>query len=124
MRSFSRLLLSNLFLSFLLLTACGQSDKQSAEKSTDNATVNSTIESSPSSVDKAHAKEMLANTAKIKTVTAQTIIKADPSHWVSHGRTYSEQRHSPLKAINKSNITELGLQWSYDLGTSRGLCMP
>ena len=54
-------------------------------------------------------------------VTGKKIILADPKEWLSHGRTYSEQRHSPLTAINKSNVAQLGLQWSYDLGTSRGI---
>lgn len=54
-------------------------------------------------------------------VDAETIIQADSSSWLSHGRTYSEQRHSPLAAINTGNVSELGLHWSYDLGTSRGI---
>lgn len=61
-----------------------------------------------------------SNQAK-SSVTATQIIEADSSGWLSYGRTYSEQRHSPLSAINKSNIDQLGLQWSYDLGTSRGI---
>ncbi|MFT4937548.1 MAG: quinohemoprotein ethanol dehydrogenase [Paraglaciecola sp.] len=54
-------------------------------------------------------------------VTAETIIQADSSGWLSHGRTYSEQRHSPLHKINTDNVSSLGLHWSYDLGTSRGI---
>jgi len=54
-------------------------------------------------------------------VTGKKIIQADPTEWLTHGRTYSEQRHSPLNAINKDNVAQLGLQWSYDLGTSRGI---
>ena len=54
-------------------------------------------------------------------VDAEKIIQADSSGWLSHGRTYSEQRHSPLDGINRNNISSLGLSWSYDLGTSRGI---
>ncbi|NND81791.1 MAG: PQQ-dependent dehydrogenase, methanol/ethanol family [Gammaproteobacteria bacterium] len=54
-------------------------------------------------------------------VDASTIIEADPGGWVTHGGTYSEQRHSPLQKVNKENVADLGLQWSYDLGTSRGI---
>lgn len=54
-------------------------------------------------------------------VTAEKIIKAEPSGWLSHGRTYSEQRHSPIDTINTKNVNELGILWSYDLGTSRGI---
>ena len=28
----------------------------------------------------------------------------EPQNWLSHGRTYSEQRFSPLARINTSNI--------------------
>ncbi|WP_372779795.1 PQQ-dependent dehydrogenase, methanol/ethanol family [Litorivivens sp.] len=44
-----------------------------------------------------------------------------PEQWLSHGRTYSEQRFSPLKQITRDNVDELGLAWSFDLGTSRGI---
>ncbi|MBL8549565.1 MAG: PQQ-dependent dehydrogenase, methanol/ethanol family [Hyphomonadaceae bacterium] len=35
--------------------------------------------------------------------------------WLSHGRTYSEQRFSPLDAINANNISRLGLAWFADI---------
>ena len=44
----------------------------------------------------------------------------DSSNWLSHGRTYDEQRFSPLKQIDVANINTLGLAWSYDLDTERG----
>jgi quinohemoprotein ethanol dehydrogenase len=55
-------------------------------------------------------------------VDGARIIGADrePGNWMSHGRTYSEQRFSPLKEINDRNIGELGLAWYYDLDTDRG----
>src|ERR1700735_1474547 len=43
-----------------------------------------------------------------------------PGHWMSYGRTYSEQRFSPLIAINDRNVGRLGLAWHYDLDTRRG----
>ena len=54
-------------------------------------------------------------------VSEADILAAKSSGWLSHGRTYSEQRHSPLAKINSENVSELGLHWSYDLGTSRGI---
>ncbi|MGH9786493.1 MAG: PQQ-dependent dehydrogenase, methanol/ethanol family [Terriglobia bacterium] len=45
----------------------------------------------------------------------------DPANWVTYGRTYSEQRHSPLNEINEQTVSRLGLAWSLDLGTTRGL---
>jgi quinohemoprotein ethanol dehydrogenase len=53
-------------------------------------------------------------------VHAVRIIKAEPGEWLSHGRTYDEQRYSPLAAINQGNVGKLGLAWSADLDTARG----
>jgi PQQ-dependent dehydrogenase (methanol/ethanol family) len=41
--------------------------------------------------------------------------------WLTHGRTYAEQRYSPLDQITRENVAQLGLVWSYDLGTNRGV---
>jgi alcohol dehydrogenase (cytochrome c)/quinohemoprotein ethanol dehydrogenase len=46
--------------------------------------------------------------------------EAQPGNWLTHGRTYSEQRFSPLKQINDHNISRLGLAWFFDLDTARG----
>ncbi len=45
----------------------------------------------------------------------------DPGNWMSHGRTYGEQRFSPLEKINTSNVGDLKLAWSYELSTNRGV---
>ena len=57
------------------------------------------------------------------TVDGARIVAADsePQNWLSHGRTYGEQRYSPLARINDGNVGELGLAWSYATGTTRGL---
>ncbi|MEG9861747.1 MAG: PQQ-dependent dehydrogenase, methanol/ethanol family [Parvularculales bacterium] len=51
------------------------------------------------------------------------IIAADsePENWLAHGRTYDEQRFSPLDQITDDNVQDLGLAWSYETGTTRGL---
>src|SRR5581483_10903535 len=47
--------------------------------------------------------------------------RADPRNWLTYGRTYSEQRFSPLKAVNTGNIRSLKLAWYLDLpSTERG----
>ena len=53
----------------------------------------------------------------------QELVEADSDvgNWLTHGRTYSETRQSPLVQINPSNIDNLGLAWSFDTGTKRGL---
>lgn len=45
----------------------------------------------------------------------------EPGNWLAHGRTYDEQRYSPLSLINEDNVDELGLAWSFDTDTTRGL---
>src|SRR5262245_57072975 len=40
--------------------------------------------------------------------------------WVTYGRTYSEQRYSPLKQIDTTNVGSLGLAWSYEVGPGGG----
>jgi alcohol dehydrogenase (cytochrome c)/quinohemoprotein ethanol dehydrogenase len=44
----------------------------------------------------------------------------DGANWLSYGRTYDEQRFSPLTAVNDGNVATLGLAWSFDLDTARG----
>src|SRR3546814_5240904 len=38
---------------------------------------------------------------------------------MSTGRTYGEQRYSPLQKINQKNADQLGLAWSYKLDVDR-----
>ncbi|HYD25943.1 MAG TPA: PQQ-dependent dehydrogenase, methanol/ethanol family [Croceibacterium sp.] len=44
----------------------------------------------------------------------------DPDNWLSHGRTYAEQRFSPLTEIDEGNVGRLSLAWAVELDTSRG----
>ena len=63
----------------------------------------------------------------IKKVTLEIddtrLIRADarPEDWISYGKNYKEDRYSPLNKINASNIDSLGLAWSINLGTQRGI---
>lgn len=59
---------------------------------------------------------------KITGVNGDRIIHADaePGNWLTYGRTYSEQRFSPLKNITDQNVSKLGLAWYYNLDTHRG----
>jgi quinohemoprotein ethanol dehydrogenase len=56
-----------------------------------------------------------------KPVDGERIANADaePGNWLSYGRTYSEQRYSPLQRINDKNAQKLGLAWFADLDTNR-----
>ncbi len=55
------------------------------------------------------------NTARI------TAADQEPGNWLAHGRTYSEQRYSPLDQITAENVGDLGLAWYADLATQRGV---
>ena len=45
----------------------------------------------------------------------------DSANWLTYGRTYSEQRFSPLRQVNDSSVRGLGLVWSHELPTTRGV---
>src|SRR6516165_5101181 len=46
---------------------------------------------------------------------------ADEEDWCLHGGSQTDQRFSPLNQINEQTVSRLGLVWSQELGTSRGL---
>ena len=46
---------------------------------------------------------------------------SETGSWLTYGRTYSEQRYSPLAKIDEHNVSELGLAWAFETGTRRGL---
>ena len=54
-------------------------------------------------------------------MTSERLVEGDPRDWVTHGGTYAEQRYSPLSQINQSNVGELGLAWSFDMQSERGV---
>lgn len=56
-------------------------------------------------------------------VTGERIVNADaePGNWLSTGRTYDEQRFSPLTDINDGNVGGLGLAWYFDIDTNRAM---
>lgn len=91
----SRILRMGLLLSVAIMTACGRSSEQPA------ATLS--------------APEGPAN------VTAERLLNAanEPGQWLSYAGTYSEQRFSPLKRIDASNVNALGLQWFADYETNQ-----
>ena len=43
------------------------------------------------------------------------------ANWLSYGRTYSEQRYSPLSNINADNVGQLKLDWFLDLAEHKSL---
>ena len=45
----------------------------------------------------------------------------EPGNWLAYGRTYEEQRFSPLEQINRTNVSKLGLAWFKDMRSNRAL---
>jgi alcohol dehydrogenase (cytochrome c)/quinohemoprotein ethanol dehydrogenase len=68
------------------------------------------------------AREAEPQAATAAKVSDAQIVKAEsqPGDWLTYGRTYSEQRFSPLRAINDQSAGRLGLAWYFDLDTHRG----
>jgi alcohol dehydrogenase (cytochrome c)/quinohemoprotein ethanol dehydrogenase len=60
--------------------------------------------------------------ARAAWINAERIANADaePHNWLAHGRTFSEQRYSPLDQVNTDNVADLELAWYVDLDTNRG----
>ncbi|MGF1508058.1 MAG: PQQ-dependent dehydrogenase, methanol/ethanol family [Myxococcota bacterium] len=83
---------------------------------------------SPSTEDsgaKAKKQEPAASGASSSSaeVDAERLRKAasEPENWLTHGGDYAERRYSPLKAINRETVQELGLGWYYDIEIERGM---
>jgi PQQ-dependent dehydrogenase (methanol/ethanol family) len=55
-------------------------------------------------------------------IDSERLAQADEenSAWLSYGRTYDEQRFSPLDQINQETVADLSLAWYADMTTSRG----
>ncbi|MCR9277857.1 MAG: PQQ-dependent dehydrogenase, methanol/ethanol family [Pseudomonadaceae bacterium] len=102
-----------LAIGLLSLTAigCGDSGKETAAPETASA------ETSADS----RADHIRKTTATINGTRIQAAASSEPGNWLAHGRTYDEQRYSPLKQINTETASDLGLAWYWDTGTTRGL---
>ncbi|MEX1196828.1 MAG: PQQ-dependent dehydrogenase, methanol/ethanol family [Pseudohongiellaceae bacterium] len=87
------------------LVACGPAEKSATETTTE-------AQMAPETAGRDYSAS----------VSTERLINADaePGQWMSTGRTYTEQRYSPLDQINTGNVDQLALAWSADLDTSRG----
>ncbi len=79
--------------------------------------------SDPAPAPGTQEEEGAASTDSAVSIDAARIVDADatPGEWLSHGRTYGEQRFSPLAQINAENVSDLGLAWVAELPTRRGI---
>jgi quinohemoprotein ethanol dehydrogenase len=69
------------------------------------------------------AGQLAAATPAAAAVDSARIAAADtePGSWLTHGRTHSEQRFSPLAQINAETVSVLQRRWTWATGTNRGL---
>jgi quinohemoprotein ethanol dehydrogenase len=74
----------------------------------------------PAAVVKGNAGDRLERAAK---VDGARIVNADsePGNWLAHGRTYGEQRFSPLDKINVETVKRLGPACSFATDSIRGM---
>ena len=82
--------------SFAILAACGQAK---------------TADTDTSAQPEAFAS---VDTNRISTASAG-------EEWLTYGGTYDEQRHSSLTNVNTATVADLGVAWTYDLATNRGV---
>src|SRR3990172_11561533 len=73
----------------------------------------------PPAAPVSRADTIQASTARVDGARIRAA-DAEPGNWLAHGRTYDEQRFSPLRQIDRSNVAELGLAWSFETGVGRG----
>ncbi|MEO1787620.1 MAG: PQQ-dependent dehydrogenase, methanol/ethanol family [Pseudomonadota bacterium] len=88
----------------LSLAACGGQSEDIAEDITAALEEDTVAEAPFAAVD----------TDRIKTASAG-------AEWLTYGGTYDEQRHSSLQKINTETVSQLGVAWTYDLATARGV---
>ncbi len=64
---------------------------------------------------------MVACGARPGNVDQKRLAAADGNgEWLSYGRSYNEQRFSPLTKIDTKSVSQLGLAWFHEFDTDRG----
>jgi quinohemoprotein ethanol dehydrogenase len=77
----------------------------------------------PAPVATADNGDAVSRLATAADIDGDRIVHADatPGDWLSYGRTYGEQRYSPLKDIDTATVKQLGVAWEFRTNTVRGL---
>ncbi len=98
---------SALAAAILSLAACGgPGGEQNAASPTDTPDSSAAAATSPGAD---------VNAARISAA------RSTPEDWLSYGGTYDEQRHSGLASVTTENVADLGVAWTYELSTARGV---
>src|ERR1700691_1738977 len=88
------------------------------------------LESVPSKYDIHMRKSILLVVLTASPLAAQPAQRVDDGvlknaaksgdEWLTYGQNPGETRYSPLKQIDATNVSRLGLAWSYDIGQGGG----
>jgi quinohemoprotein ethanol dehydrogenase len=62
----------------------------------------------------------LQQTVKVDDAALKNAGKANTSDWLTYGLNQQEQRYSLLKEIDATNVSRLGLAWTYEIGQGGG----
>ena len=57
-------------------------------------------------------------------LTEDVLKNPSPNDWLMYNRTYDAQRFSPLRQINKANVSQLKLAWSVPLSAGTQESVP
>ena len=57
-------------------------------------------------------------------VTEDMLLHPSPDDWLMYSRTYDAQRFSPLKQVNRSNVSQLRMAWTRGLGAGTTETIP
>ena len=66
------------------------------------------------------AASAFAQSRKVDDLALRNAAQSKGEEWLSYGLTPQETRFSPLNQINASNVSRLGLAWSYEVGPGGG----
>ena len=79
------------------------------------------VSGAPAPIERPSAAALSAF-AQTATIDDAKLVAADAEtgDWITHGRTYSEQRFSPLDQIDDSNVGKLRPVWTFFTGLPRG----
>lgn len=111
---------SLLVLCLPVLASCGADTETSTPISSDQKNTEKTAEPVTSTEP---VKGTAEHIRAVTQISDEAIAQADQRQgdWLSYGRNYREDRYSELSQITPANLDELGLAWSIDLGTKRGI---
>src|SRR5580658_8189469 len=57
-------------------------------------------------------------------VTQDMLLHPSPDDWLMYSRTYDAQRFSPLKQVNRANVSQLRMAWTRGLGPGTSETIP